>query len=252
MNNWQRVDEELTKWGEKLPPARLWLRDDDAIEATSSLMQLIQLTEQFDVPVTLAVIPCSATQALAKRVAETSHVSIALHGYAHCNHAPGDQKKCELGLHRGKQVVLDELADGRAKLEQMFGTRFINMLVPPWNRIDPHLVSDLSNTGLASLSTFGWSDFPDSSSLRQLNTHVDIIDWRGTRGGRPVKDLVDELANAFAKARQLRGKPVGILSHHLVHDETAWEFLRQLFDFSSQHRQIKWCHAASLSGPSTG
>ncbi len=252
MNHWQRVDEELEKWDEHLLPARLWLRDDDAVDTTGPLKQLVQLIGQFDVPVALAVIPHFASRALAERVAATPHVCVALHGHAHTNHAPPGQKKCELGLHRDMQVVLDELTNGRAKLEQMFGERFINLLVPPWNRIDPQLVGKLASTGLAGFSTYGWDCFPEISGVTQLNTHVDIIDWRGTRGGRPASDLVDELAIALATARKLGGDPVGILSHHLIHDEAAWEFLRQLFHFSHQHRRIEWCHAASLSGVSSG
>lgn len=252
MSTWKLVEEELAKWENPLLPARLWLRDDDAVEPTNQLEQLVDMTAQFDVPLTIAVIPDCATKALATYVAKHPNVSVALHGYSHTNHAPSDQKKCELGLHRNKQVVLDELAHGRIKLEQMFNEHFINMLVPPWNRIDEQLVPELSALGLTSLSTFGWDNFSANAKLAQYNTHVDIIDWKGTRGGRPLDELIEELANSLKEARSRAGAPVGILSHHLVHDAAAWDFLQELFDFCHQCKNIKWCHAAALSSVSKG
>lgn len=251
MSKWDPVEKELAKWDNSLPPARLWLRDDDAVEPTSQLKRLVDLTAQFDVPLTIAVIPDFATQALATYIAKHPNISVALHGYSHTNHAPPDQKKRELGLHRDKQIVLDELVSGRLKLEQMFNKHFINMLVPPWNRIDAQLVPELSSLRLSSLSTFGWENFSVGAGLVQYNTQVDIIDWKGSRGGRSLNELIAELANNVKVARQKGGVPVGILSHHLVHDAAAWCFLQELFNFCRQRKDIKWCHAASLPGVST-
>lgn len=252
MTTWNLVEEELAKWEHDRLPARLWLRDDDAVEPTNLLKQLVDMTAQFDVPVTIAVIPKLATEALAACVAKQSHVRVALHGYSHTNYAPPEQKKCELGMHRGKKTVLDELAKGHATLEQIFKKQFTNILVPPWNRIDALLVPELSTLGVTGLSTYGWERFFANANLAQHNTHVDIIDWKGTRGGRPLKTLIEELIINLKISRQHGGAPVGILSHHLVHDAAAWEFLQQLFQFSHHREDIKWCHAVSLPGVSTG
>ena len=121
------------------------------------------------------------------------------------------------------------------------------MLVPPWNRIDERLIGQLPELGVECLSTFSW---PNNSSkitnLMLLNTHIDIIDWKGNRGGRPVSTLATELQEALQIARKRGGEPVGFLSHHLVHDENAWAFLEQLFQFTGQNNKIKWCGAGSL------
>jgi len=250
MSIWQAVEDELALWGNDLPPARLWLRDDDAIEVTSELEMLAAMSASYQVPVTIAVIPQLVKQALADRVGQHELISVAVHGFCHVNHAPSGDKKCELGLHRGRQIIIDELASGRAKLEEIFGWQFIDMLVPPWNRIDPELVPKLSELGYKSLSTFTWKDFPNAPALVQLNTHIDIIDWKGNRGGRAISELVSALAEALQTARKHGGAPVGILSHHLVHDDAAWAFLEQLFKFSHTRHDIEWCHAADLSGTS--
>ena len=79
-------------------------------------------------------------------------------------------------------LVLGELGTGRMALERLFATRALPVLVPPWNRIAPELVPTLPEIGFAGLSTFAARrrDQP-VSGLRQVNTHVDLIDWKDRR-----------------------------------------------------------------------
>ena len=253
MSIWDKISTELALWqNEGLPPARLWLRDDDAIEPTRGLDRLAEITGAFDVPVTIAVVPEPVDVSLAPWLEEHRQFSIALHGYAHKNHAPAGKKKCELGLHRGMQMVMRELGEGHVKLLTMFRARYINMLVPPWNRIDQNLLPYLAGIGLTSISTFTWQLFPQIPGLVQLNTQVDIIDWKGTRGGRAETGLVDDLLLALQTARRKSGAPVGVLTHHLVHDEIAWAFLADLFQFCAERSDVRWCQAASLVDGSKG
>ena len=72
------------------------------------------------------------------------------------------------------------------------------MLVPPWNRIAPQVVAGLPALGFKALSVFG----PEAAAdLPLFNTHVDVIDWRGTRAGRPDAVLMDEIAQAMTAQR---------------------------------------------------
>jgi len=34
--------------------------------------------------------------------------------------------------------------------------------------------------------------------------------------------------------------PIGLLTHHLVHDDTAWRFLDQLFAITADHSGCRW------------
>ena len=247
MNIWDDVSKELDYWDDDLGPVRLWLRDDDAITPTSALDKLGHLTAKHNIPATIAVIPNPATTDLVAWVQKNQQFSIAIHGFNHTNHAPDSEKKCELGHHRNMPLVLDELARGHTKLEALFGDQFIPMLVPPWNRIDERLIGQLPELGVQCLSTFSWPyNSTKFTDLKLLNTHIDIIDWKGNRGGRPVGTLATELQEALQIARKRGGEPVGFLSHHLVHDENAWAFLEQLFQFTGQNNKIKWCGAGSL------
>lgn len=218
---------------------QFWLRDDDAVEPTAQLDRLLSLTSQHHIPLMLAVIPAGTGQALSERLASTEQVSVAIHGWSHSNYAPAGEKKQELGDHRSTQTVLDELASGLSQLTRLHRSRVVPVLVPPWNRISPSVAQGLSAIGFQGLSTFGAKQF---ESITTLNTHVDVIDWKGTRGGRNPEELVVELT---ARVHDTQG-PIGVLTHHLVHDEQAWAFLQSLFALVTGHAGCNWVPISSL------
>ena len=224
-------------------PVKFWLRDDDAVLPGALLDRLLNLTETYSIPLTMAVIPAMTGEALAQRLADASHVSVAVHGWSHTNYANQDEKKQELGDHRSSSEVLDELRQGFTRLEQLYPEQFVPLLVPPWNRISNELVTRLSASGYKWLSTFG--DNPASmrdTGLVQINTQVDIIDWKGSRGGRSAALLSSEIASQIQRDQS----SIGILTHHLVHDEAAWRFLEQLFKATSEHAGVRWLPVAEL------
>ncbi|RCS22628.1 polysaccharide deacetylase [Phyllobacterium salinisoli] len=232
---WQPLHDELLRWARAGRMAEFWLRDDDAVEPTAALDRSLDLTAKHAIPLTLAVIPAHTGDALAARLSREGHVSIAIHGWAHENHALAAEKKQELGPHRPRQVVLGDLARGFARLSHLHGERALPLLVPPWNRIDAGLVSELDRLGFRALSVFGP---PKPASIPLINSNVDVMDWHGTRGCRDhvllVVEIVAQLRRAFGG-----GDPVGLLTHHLVHDEAVWSFMERLFEVTSLHR-ARW------------
>ncbi|MDZ4310580.1 MAG: polysaccharide deacetylase family protein [Cypionkella sp.] len=220
-------------------PAKLWLRDDDATEPTAALDHLLSLTEAANVPVTLAVIPADSGATLAKRLDAAKAVSVAVHGWSHTNHAPVGEKKQELGPHRPIDQILAELARGFSHLAQLHPQQFTPVLVPPWNRIAPHIITELPALGFKALSVYG----PEAATALPLyNTHVDVIDWRGSRSGRPDALLMDEIAHAMQRS----DAPVGLLTHHLVHDAQVWGFLTRLFALTATHPGCRWVSLPDL------
>lgn len=220
-------------------PVQFWLRDDDAVEPTKSLDDLLDLTQRFAIPLTLAVIPAHSTDALAELLVANKRVAVAVHGWSHQNYAPDGEKKQELGLHRALPEILSELARGYVVLAQRHAANFVPLLVPPWNRIDPAIVQELPALGFQGLSTFGAET---SAIISMVNTHVDVIDWRGTRRGRSANELVTELVALIETTRT----PVGILTHHLVHDIAVWQFLERLFEATSKHAGANWVSVSAL------
>lgn len=220
-------------------PVQLWLRDDDAVGPSQPLDRLLELTHRYGIPLTLAVIPMDTGKSLVDRLHDTLHVSVAVHGWSHQNYAPVTEKNQELGAHRELALVVAELQNGFSTLFALHTSRFVPLLVPPWNRIDSAVVAALAGIGFQALSTFGSAS---NAPVKMLNTHLDIIDWKGSRGGRDPDSLADELTTLVQEGVQ----PIGILTHHLVHDEKAWHFLETLMDATSGHEAVKWMDCREL------
>lgn len=218
-------------------PVTFWLRDDDAIAPTPALDRLLDIAAR--VPLTLAVIPAGTGLPLADRLAGAPGVSVALHGWGHANHATGGEKKQELGRHRAAPVVLAELAQGHAKLRALHGARYVPVLVPPWNRIDGSLLAALPGIGIAALSVFGPAR---PAALPVVNTHVDLMDWHGTGGAWPAAHLSRAILRALSLA-----EPVGLLTHHLVHDGAAWDFLQAFVALTADHPGCRWAALPDLA-----
>ncbi len=236
VTDWSLLDAEIARWRDGGCEPVLWWRDDDAADAGPELERLLAVQHDSGVPLALAVIPAKATAALAARLAGEPAVDLLQHGYGHIDHAPPTDKKSELGT-------------GWLAMERLFGQRtagprLLNVLVPPWNRIAPGLVPALPEIGFAGLSTFGTRARAEPvRGLRQVNAHLDLIDWHGTRGFVGGAAAIDRLVAALAAARAVTpskgAEPIGILSHHLAMDEGAWDFLISLLGRTKALHSVK-------------
>jgi hypothetical protein len=247
MSGWLALADEIAHWRDAGRDAELWWRDDDAADATAALERLLALKAETAVPLALAVVPALATPDLAARLDGLSAVDVMQHGYSHTNHAPPTDKKCELGPHRPAMLVLGELGTGRMALERLFAERALPVLVPPWNRIAPALVPALPEIGFTGLSTFSARGRAEPvRGLRQINTHVDLIDWKDRARFVGHDAAVAALVEALRQSRRSTGEPVGLLSHHLAMDEGAWDFLRSLWGRAIMLPGVKLCSARDL------
>lgn len=226
MSVFDDLESEFARWRREGLTPRFWLRDDDAIRPTPALDRLIGLARAYNVPLLLAVIPADATEALAERIGGDRLVTPAVHGYAHRRHTPDNVPAMELGGERSVEKILAELKAAREKLRRLFGKPLSGILVPPWNRLSREVAARLHEIGFTALSTNSWHE--DGSSLPQLNTQIDIVDWANGKRGRSLEWTMGELLRRLEQARERGGAPLGILSHHLVHDEQAWATLEGL------------------------
>jgi hypothetical protein len=242
---WQPVAEALDEYKRLGVSPGFWLRDDDASCPAGALDRLIELTERFGIPVALAIIPAATGEDLAVRLAPHSHATPIVHGWAHKNHAGIGEKKQEFGTHRPLAEMQDELKRGLETMVDLYSGRLVPMFVPPWNRIAPELIEFLDEAGYSALSCFGPTDEPIAYGIANINTHVDIIDWRGGKTCKDHKVLIRLLAEALTQSLAGGRYPIGILTHHLVHDKAAWNFLEKLFSFA---RSQYWLSAHELVG----
>ncbi|GGH11851.1 hypothetical protein GCM10007036_09190 [Alsobacter metallidurans] len=228
---WRELDDGLSALRAAGRSMAVWWRDDDCVAPSPALDHMLALAERVGCPVALAVIPEAVRPELAERLRTAPFASVLQHGWAHRNHAPEGAKKQELG-HAPGNLVLAELQFGRDRLEEMFGARALPVLVPPWNRIDPALVPALPGLGFRGLSTFRARRAREAApGLRQVNTHLDPIDWHGDRGLADEAALIGIVA-AHARAMAAGGADLdeafGLLTHHLVHDGWIWSFVEEL------------------------
>jgi hypothetical protein len=248
VSTWADLARELDAWAAAGRVAEFWWRDDDAVAATPALERLVALQHGRGVPLALAVIPAGANEGLHARLTGERDVVVVQHGWAHDNHARPGRSKAELGPDRPAAYVLGELARGQARLDRLFGSAWLKVLVPPHNRISATVADGLSAAGYVGLSTNKPRATPPAG-LIQVNVHIDIMDWTVTRAFLGDDACLDQaLLHLGAKrgGRADGSEPTGLLTHHLAHDEDAWTFIERFIAATRGHPAVQWRHPAEL------
>lgn len=242
MTDWSDLQRELDRWGAAGRIATFWWRDDDATAPSPALDRLLALARDQQVVPLLAVIPAHASSALAQRLAHEP-VGVAQHGYAHANHAWPMQKKAELGPHRPIDYMLGELARGGLAMDRLFGPDWMRVLVPPHNRIAPALVDALPGAGYVGLSVYQARRRKPVPNFVETNAHVDLMEWLFTQafvGEHAALTLAIRHLAARREGRCDPDEPTGLLTHHLAHDEGAWNFAAAFIGRVKTHGAAQW------------
>lgn len=250
MTTWGDLTAELDRWSAAGRKATFWWRDDDAGDFSPGLRNLLEFRRGANIPLALAVIPAVAGTALVEALAAENDVRVLQHGFAHVNHEPAGRPKSELGRSRAGVDATRELEAGRDRLSALFGAMVVPVLVPPWNRIDPAVVEFLPGLGYRGISTFRRRQEEEAApGVVRVNTHVDIIDWRGSRGfcGEEIalSATVDHLAARRSGAAD-GGEPTGLLTHHRMHEAACMAFLSLFTEIVSKHPAASWVSADDL------
>ena len=248
---WKDLESEIARWRDAGRPVEFWLRDDDAVRPTNALERLLALSRDAGVPVALAVIPAHAEATLFPMLSPDTDV--LQHGSDHRNRALAGEKKTEYPRDEASEAPLARLAEGRQRLKGLAGERLLDVLAPPWNRIPAHLVAQLSACGFRGLSRFGARHRAQAAAeVTEVNTHVDIIDWKDKRGFVGREQALFQAVRHLAARREGKAdadEPTGWLTHHAVHDEPAWAFLAELFARFGPQQRVVWRAARELFNP---
>jgi predicted deacetylase len=212
-------------------PVVCFLRDDDVGWRADRLCDLLDLVGKLGLPVDLAVIPAVLDERTARELVgrierSDGRLGVHQHGYAHVNHEPSGERKCEFGRARHREDQLRDIATGRERLELLLGPAVEPIFTPPWNRCTEATGSCLSELGFEILSREARAAPLDAPGLRELPVSVDLLKRRN--GARlPVEQIA-----AIATAAVQRGGPVGVMLHHAEMGrremEAAAELLRTL------------------------
>lgn len=244
---WDRLDATLARAEASGPTVDFWWRDDDAIEPTPALDALLKRWKRWKIPGSLAVIPARATPALAERLRATD-VDVLVHGWAHENHAPTTEKKAEFGAHRPIATMAGGAAKSLSALKDLCGDRALPVFVPPWNRVSLDLIPVLVEQGYSGLSTFSKRS-PMPSGMMQVNTHWDPIAWHSGGGLQDEAMLLDQLNSLIEHQLSAPGDgrmPIGLLTHHLVHDGWIDRFLDEVLERLTACKAVRFVSARTI------
>lgn len=216
------IGPELARWKASGRAPVFWWRDDDARRPTPALDRLLALSVRFQAPITLAAVPDGDIAALARACRAIPGAELAIHGFRHENRAPP-------GWPSGEVNDLDRLADVLSDLDVAIGVFrragvTPRLFVPPWNNAHSILKQAL---GLRGVGLSGYGDLRGEAEPDRLDAHLDIMRWKPEPRFKGAVRFLIRTRRLLAERRvkAMWDEPLGLLTHHLDHDEAGWRFL---------------------------
>jgi hypothetical protein len=229
---------ELALWRRAGRRPVLWWRDDDARADTPALRRLLALSGRHAAPVTLGVIPGAEVASLAALLATAPLAAVAQHGITHRNTALPGEPASDVPRVAGLASLAAEVGRAAAMLDGL--PNRLPVFIPAWNRLTPALAAAVAKAGVAALSGHA-RHAPALAPLPRLDVHLDLMRWGAEPRFRGRLRLTMRLV-ALLRERRREGRwqaPIGILTHHLAHDEAAWRYLDGLLAALRPHATIQ-------------
>ena len=235
------LESELNAWASAGLTARFWLRDDDARTDTPALRRLLALARACQVNVAVAVVPDRADRALVDILA-TAPCTVWQHGWNHDFHIDG-----EFGDARPLDEMIEDALKGQRMLNQLFGHgKWQPVFVPPNHMLSLAFKARLTTLGYVGVSA-GIPLTAPLNGIAEVNAELDVMDWSAGQilGAAALgQALVDELGKR--RRGVVANDAVGILTHHLAFDESAWNGLSRLLTLLVKHRAVTFVPPAVL------
>ena len=266
--SWKDVRHELDRWASHGLQARFWVRDDDACEESAPLKRLHEFATRYDITIGLAIIPSKVHPNLPKFLTdEGRRFHPMCHGWQHINHAPAGRKWSEFSDGRPAAAAISDAQSAFNAFRKYFAGCDA-VFVPPFCQISSAVIKALPAIGFAGVSAGPrWverklSNLPSltirvptirtllRSPIPRLDVHIDPIDWR-----RRTAHTAEATADAVVRSLRLRrmgflasDAPVGLVTHHLVHDERIWAACNEALDVLRNHPAVEFLHAGQFFG----
>ena len=251
MADWRALTRELDTWAHSGQTATFWWRDDDAGADADKLEELLHLRQGLGVPLAMAVVPDWLTPDVTTLIAGAGDVHVLQHGIAHDDHSAGRGPRMELcagALPSGLRPALIRSCD---VLRASFPSSLIEVMVPPWNRIDEAVLYILAGSGFLGLSTLGPRSGARRHGLLVNNVHIDIIDWKAGRRFAGVEPCLEASLRHLENRRRGVVDPseaTGLMTHHLVHDAACHAFIARFVHTVARHPASRWLSAGMVFG----
>lgn len=241
---WWRLGRELDRWAAADRRPRLWWRDDDAGDVTPGLETLLGLATRFQVPLVLAVVPASAgLDRLGDALACRSGIFVAQHGVSHENRRHAGECDTEFRADEAPAAIASRIAAVWPRVAALPGS--LKLYVPPWNDSHPALHLALRQAGFEGFSAGATSALTGLGML-QAHVQVDLLRWKPAPRFRGRGACLARLRRMLARRRRAGdwAGPIGLLTHHLVHDAASWAFLEELLGRLHADRRVEWLDPA--------
>lgn len=206
----------------------IWIRNDDISKFDERYKMIIDLYKKYNLFSILCIIPSTIDERCIEYLSGYDNYCISQHGYNHKNY----KKKLnldysvELSDLREQREVLEEILKGKKIIESLTGEQ-VDILTPPYNRIDPNIESILKEY-FHVLSTYG-----DNKSTfdKDFNPNFDIIDWntRTFDRDRFIRKMDYHLAKDY---------DIGLCIHHNFMTEEDIEFLDEYLNKIKDNKKI--------------
>lgn len=204
-------------------PIELFFRADDIGVPSRLFQELIELFQQHQLPLCLAVVPSWLTRRRYAALRTITGYDDTLfcwhqHGRVHHNFETSGKKQ-EFGPARDKAIIKDNLQRGRERLTALLGDSFSPFFTPPWNRCSRETALALRELHFKGLSR-SIDARPDCTDiLPDIQVNVDLHTRKESDPEISIQKLLTELENSLASGR------CGIMIHHQRMNNHAFRLL---------------------------
>lgn len=246
---WKGWREDLALALDRVPgnhQTEVFFRADDIGAGGRAFETLCRFFRKHDVPLGMAVVPAWLSEVRRDLLFRSAPLEEDLwdwhqHGWRHVNWQRSG-KKSEFSDQRPIEKQWRDIHQGRQKMEQVFGSRFLEVFTPPWNRLSISTIKILQQLQFKGVSLAG--PLPRgaklTSPLKNLRVQIDLHTRKAVDGEADYAALLEEITSYLA-----RKEPVGIMIHHQRMTPFAFEFLDELLGSFKMSERIK---VSSLRG----
>lgn len=214
----------------------IFFRADDIGAGGRAFEAICKIFRSHGVPLDMAVVPAWLSSARRGQLFEVAPLDEPLwgwhqHGWRHVNWQRIG-KKSEFGEQRPFEKQWRDISQGRQKMQDIFGDRFIEVFTPPWNRMSHATLKILQQLDFKGVSLAGPlpRGVKTPAGLKKLRVHIDLHTRKSKDAIADFRDLLEELSNLLGKR-----EPGGIMIHHHRMTSFAFEFLNELLYLLKNH-----------------
>ncbi|MGG4340427.1 DUF2334 domain-containing protein [Paenibacillus lautus] len=229
---WRELEKYIEMLYRMQKPIKIWFRDDDLGFYIPEVKKMVNLFDKVEVPIVYSAIPSLLVNETIDIVRSSKTAFVAQHGWNHRNNSlkagvktEFDDDACELS------IMINNINQGKKKLQDLFGPKYLNVFVPPWHEMSPKLEQEIYKCRFHYISSWGPNGRNDNN-FYEINTQVDIIDWsisdKFAGENYALSQLVSELQEGLTKENSRLC--IGILSHHRTMGTEGFEFVERLIN----------------------